>query len=172
MKKQEGQTVIETALIMLLILMLFFGIAEIARAWWLKGQLNTAARVGGRVAVVQSSLAGDTCRWSGGCVPQSAALGTLADAACKTITNKDLCAGVFGGPPAVVNVSLVPANPPGTGTLASPKAGDQITVQVTGQIHAMVPGLSNVYSSIWGRSLVTTQAGNIPLNGQAVMRHE
>jgi Flp pilus assembly protein TadG len=54
--KQLGQTLIETTFILALILLILFGIAEFARAWFLKNSLNNAARIGARVAVVQSNL--------------------------------------------------------------------------------------------------------------------
>lgn len=53
---QKGQAIIETVLVLLLLFIFFFGIAEVARAWWLKNQLNNAARVGVRVAVVTPAI--------------------------------------------------------------------------------------------------------------------
>src|SRR4030065_2260820 len=53
-KKQEGQTIIETALILVFLLFVLFGITEFARAWYMKNSLKNAARQGARVAVVTS----------------------------------------------------------------------------------------------------------------------
>lgn len=53
--KQQGQTLIETALILFLILLIVLGIAEFARAWHTKNSIKNAARQGARVAVVTPS---------------------------------------------------------------------------------------------------------------------
>jgi Flp pilus assembly protein TadG len=50
--KQQGQTLIETALILFVLLMILLGIAEFARAWYTKNSLKNAARQGARVAAV------------------------------------------------------------------------------------------------------------------------
>jgi hypothetical protein len=50
--KQEGQTLIETALILFIILLIVLGIAEFSRAWYAKNSIKNAARQGARVAVV------------------------------------------------------------------------------------------------------------------------
>jgi Flp pilus assembly protein TadG len=58
--KEIGQTLIETVFVLALLLILIFGIAEFARAWYLKNSLNNASRVGARVAIVQFTLNGTT----------------------------------------------------------------------------------------------------------------
>ena len=50
--KREGQTLIETALILFLLLLILLGITEFARAWYTKSSLKNAARQGARVAAV------------------------------------------------------------------------------------------------------------------------
>lgn len=50
--RKKGQTLIETALILFVILIIVLGIAEFARAWYTKNSLKNAARSGARVAVV------------------------------------------------------------------------------------------------------------------------
>jgi hypothetical protein len=50
--RQQGQTLIETALILLILLIIVLGITEFARAWFTKNSLNNAARQGARVAAV------------------------------------------------------------------------------------------------------------------------
>jgi len=51
-KQQKGQTLIETALILLVLLFIVFGISEFSRAWFVKNSLKNAARAGSRLAVV------------------------------------------------------------------------------------------------------------------------
>jgi Flp pilus assembly protein TadG len=160
LERQKGQTVIEMALIIILLLMLLFGIAEIARAWWFKGQLNNAARVGVRVAVVTPSLtSGGACAWGGTCGTASSDNAVIA--ACQSITNQELCNT------ANVAISQVAVDPP------AGIQGDEITVTVTGTFGTIVRGLSNTLPMGWGQSLIQTDAGgNIPLAGRSVMRHE
>jgi len=54
--RQQGQTLIETALVLFLILMILLGIAEFSRAWFIKNSLKNAARTGARIAVVTPNL--------------------------------------------------------------------------------------------------------------------
>ena len=54
--RQQGQTLIETALILFIILLIVLGIAEFARAWYTKNSLKNAARQGARAAVVTPGL--------------------------------------------------------------------------------------------------------------------
>ncbi|MBI5102910.1 MAG: pilus assembly protein [Nitrospirae bacterium] len=144
---REGQTVIETAILMILILMLFFGIAEIARAWWYKGQLNNAARVGARVAIVTPSLT----------LPSSASCSSSAPvvaAACAAITSSDLRSS------ASVNVACSINT-----TCSSPAAaGDSITVSVSGVFTTVVPGMASLAGSLVPDSTTLT--------AQMAMRHE
>ena len=51
-KRQHGQTLIETALILFVILLILLGISEFARAWFVKNTLKNAVRQGARVAAL------------------------------------------------------------------------------------------------------------------------
>jgi Flp pilus assembly protein TadG len=127
--REKGQTLIETALVMILLLVLFFGIAEIARAWWLKNQLNNAARVGVRVAIVTEDLTDIS--------PTDCNTFTSADkvgfAACDSITNGLLHDSA--------EVGLTITDDDGNGT----DPGDTVTVTVTGDFESVVPGLAGFY---------------------------
>jgi Flp pilus assembly protein TadG len=48
----KGQTLIETALVLLLLLVILLGIAEFSRAWFTKNSLKNAVRQGARVVAV------------------------------------------------------------------------------------------------------------------------
>jgi len=50
--RREGQTLIETALVLFLLLLILLGITEFARAWYTKSSLKNAVRQGARVAAV------------------------------------------------------------------------------------------------------------------------
>jgi hypothetical protein len=51
-KRTEGQTLIETAIVLFLLLLILLGITEFARAWYTKNSLKNAVRHGVRIAVV------------------------------------------------------------------------------------------------------------------------
>lgn len=149
-KNEKGQTVIETALLIILLLVLFFGIAEIARAWWYKGQLGTAARAGAREQVVQNNIsAGGACSFSGG---RCTGGDTVVAAACNSITTQDLC-----------NSAVVVVNSDTTCSSTGTIVGACITVSVAGSFTTALPGLI-------GSSSGLMPAG--PLQATMVMRHE
>lgn len=55
-KKAKGQTLVETAFILILLMLIVLGIAEFARAWFMKSSLKNAVRHGVRVAVVTPDI--------------------------------------------------------------------------------------------------------------------
>jgi len=55
-RRYEGQTLIETALILFLLMLIVLGISEFARAWFTKNSIKNAARTAVRVAVVTSGI--------------------------------------------------------------------------------------------------------------------
>jgi Flp pilus assembly protein TadG len=52
----SGQTLIETALVLMLLLIILLGLAEFARAWFTKSSLKSGVRSGARLAVVTPSI--------------------------------------------------------------------------------------------------------------------
>lgn len=55
-KRTEGQTLIETAIILFLLLLILLGITEFSRAWYTKNSLKNAVRHGARIAVVTDGI--------------------------------------------------------------------------------------------------------------------
>lgn len=53
---KKGQTLIETALILMILLTILIGIAEFARGWFIKNSLKNASRQGARLAAVTDGL--------------------------------------------------------------------------------------------------------------------
>lgn len=51
-KHIRGQALVETALVLVLLLVIFLGISEFARAWYVKNSLKNAVRAGARVSAV------------------------------------------------------------------------------------------------------------------------
>jgi Flp pilus assembly protein TadG len=167
----RGQTVIETALMILLLFVLFFGIAEVARFWWLKNQINNAARVGVRVAIVDQSLDSlgadltdsllAPCSWSGNCTASPA--GSIQYVACQAITNQALCADGSGAATVYLSVQRVDADGIPGGSIVSP--GGIITVTVRRpSVMTIVPGLASLSLGLIPSS--------IDLTSQSTMRHE
>jgi hypothetical protein len=163
----KGQTVIETALMILLLFILFFGIAEIARFWWLKNQVNNAARVGVRVAIVDPSLTFDqsdvpigTCTVCNG----TDSTNSIVNAACSAITNGGLCAG------AVVRLTVQGADANGAPGGTNYIPGGIIKVQIIGPpVATIVPGLA--WLSL-GLIPVNPVTNTITLSSDSTMRHE
>jgi Flp pilus assembly protein TadG len=160
----KGQTVIETALMIFILFILFFGIAEIARFWWIKNQVNNAARVGVRVAIVDTSLTAGTdadigtCTYGGGACT-SGAPGSIQYAACSSITNSDICTG------AVVHLTVTGVDASGNpgGAIVSPGGIITVTVRRMG-VTTIVPGLASLSLGLIPSS--------IDLTSDSTMRHE
>ena len=160
---QKGQTIIETALVIILLFIFFFGIAEIARAWWLKNQLNNAARVGVRVAVVDATLTlsgiseTDCSRSGTACTSLSA--NEAVKKACASITTNILCIS-DDGTPAKVTVTVTQVDTSKT-TIVT---GDEVKVTVKGKFTSVVPNLSSLSFGLI--------PDNITMTTDASMRYE
>ena len=162
---QKGQTIIETALLMILLLMFFFGIAEIARAWWLKNQLNNAARVGVRAAVVDDTLTltgvpENSCQWAG-TICQSSSASKALQKACSSITNVDLCKT------AKVKVDVTDSD---TNNLIN--ASDEVKVTVRGDFNSVVPNLLAGVPGHSGTGGYSLMKPSMTLNSTSIMRFE
>lgn len=136
--KQGGQTVIETVLMLTILLVIFFVIAEFARAWYLKNSLNNAARVAVRKAVVDQNL---------GTLPAA----TYQDQSCP---NPNEIVNAVCTAPGVPNISTTKVNVlllTDVGP-AGPSTGDIIEVNVRAVFNTIVPNLltfmpTSAYSS-------------------------
>jgi Flp pilus assembly protein TadG len=174
----KGQTVIETALMIILLFVLFFAIAEIARFWWLKNMINNAARVGVRVAIVDTTLTSAigspaspqqiaTCSYNAG-TGNCSAISTsgsgitttaIQDAACSSLTNGVVCANAT----VYLTVQEDPDNP------GQVIPGGIVTVKVISPpIGTIVPGLAGFSLGL----IPVDSSGNIALTADSTMRHE
>ena len=52
LRHNKGQTLIETAFVLIILMLISLGLVEFARAWYVKSSMKNAARQGARVAVV------------------------------------------------------------------------------------------------------------------------
>jgi hypothetical protein len=159
--KQLGQTLIETTFILALILLILFGIAEFARAWFLKNSINNAARIGARVAVVQSNLnatadPGPSCG-AGGLNPGvQAVLDSVCDSGGVIASDRQ------------VNVDIDIDDEDGSGDTS---AGDIITVTVLVQF---LDGNGNAGAqfSVFSSFIPGLSGGLDSLSSKASMRYE
>jgi Flp pilus assembly protein TadG len=150
---QKSQAIIETLFVLLLLFILFFGIAEIGRAWWLKNQLNNAARAGVRVAVVTPSLPSGSVSYSYP-ITGSGAAQPVFTAIWNSITTVTLQNSTTS--------AILTAND--DNGISGINSGDTITVTVTGQFNSIVPVLSSISGGF--------VPNNITMTTYASMRYE
>ena len=130
-QREKGQTTIETALMMIFLLVLFFGISEIARAWWLKNQLNNAARVAVRVAIVTNPLVDIPATHCVSPAPSD----PIVIAACDSITNT----GLHNDPSTTVALTITDDNSNGKAD-----SSEAVKVTVQGTFRSVVPNLAGL----------------------------
>ena len=65
LRRQHGQTMVETAIVMVLFLMLYFGIVGFGRAIWAYSWTSHIAREAARWAAVRQTLAHNSCASTG-----------------------------------------------------------------------------------------------------------
>jgi hypothetical protein len=81
-QRPEGQTVMETAFVLFVLMLIALGTVEFARAWYTKNSMKNAARHGARIAVVVDALTPTT----------------TADVECSDTTGGDIPCGGFTCP--------------------------------------------------------------------------
>lgn len=143
---ESGQTIVETALILLLVLSLLFGITEFARAWYYSNTLTNAVRAGARLA---STL------------PNSTSFQTKV----KNYTFTQITSAI---PSAGTNTSLInisafasgDSNTPLTSLNNLTTAGQKVTV------------IAHYNMTILSGSIIPFFSGTKTLTGRATMRYE
>lgn len=120
-KKTEGQTIVETAIILVLLLLVLLAITEFARAWFTKNSLKNAVRHGVRIAVVTDGITPEP-------EPTYVECGVTCPSA-EPATDQDIIAAVCCSPgvrnDGTTEVSLTYTDDNGDGVLDT---GDTITV--------------------------------------------
>jgi len=158
--KELGQTLIETVFVLALLLLLILGIAEFARAWYVKNSINNAARIGARVGVVTPDLAAETDTLC------SAPVSAVATAVCNSLSvpaaaladiKVSVCAGLIDPTTGVCTTDVSKGSDPD-----ALDAGDTVTVRV--KIDYLT-GFSPFSLLPWLKSLTS-------LSSQASMRYE
>jgi Flp pilus assembly protein TadG len=157
--EEKGQTIIETALMMILLLMFFFGIAEIARAWWAKNALNNAARVGVRVAIVSVGISNETRTRPGNWA--------FDDCEKKTGNDKVFCA--------IWNARIPLPAPSATLDVEGVNPGNTVKVTLNGDMEPVVPNLWRWIPGLSGSATLLpglNSSGKFPMTSSSWMRHE
>ena len=161
----KGQAMVETALVLMLLVVLIFGMTEFGRAMYTKNMLNNTARAAARVAVVTASLPISGITYSPGSFGSASGKadcsgsGMTADLIKQSVCVSLTYALNYDQISAQVDVTQSSSN---SGTLA--KTNDLVTVSVTNNnFTSMVPALIG-------------PTGLIPLSniltGTATMRYE
>jgi len=148
-RKQKGQTIIETALILVLLLFILFGISEFARAWYMKNSLKNAVRQGVRVGVVSPDIAPTTTIVYSNCAgnpcPSASVVNNayIIDAVCcpSGVQNR-----TFGDPAGGTGVSISYTDDDGSTGFST---GDTVTVTAQTNFQSVVssrfwPWLQNI----------------------------
>lgn len=127
----KGQTIVETALVLPILLLLVLGIFEFGRAMYIKNALNNAARAGARAAAVLPTY--DATSRPNGLKPKS---GESLNAACSfSAENKSVYEIICGSLTSGISkdettVSIAAFTSYSTAT-TFPSHGDRVTVSVT-----------------------------------------
>lgn len=146
-ENKRGQAIVETAVVLLVIVLFTFGITEFGRVMYIKNMLNNAARAGARQAALTT--------WDG--TPKS--YPNIAYGSCSTTDQieKTICSGLlYLQSPIEVSASVTSLDPSGNQRALS---GDTVTVTVT--LTKFTPVVSIMSSFI-----------SPTITGTASMRHE
>lgn len=148
-KNEKGQSLVEFALVVPMLLLLVFGIAEFGRAWMVKNILTGAAREASRIAVVRTPYGG---------------YGNAFSRAGNILTSAAIPLG--GGTGAIVTIAL-------NGTSGQAAVEDTntefgtVTTTITYELQAVTP-IGKIITSGW----VSGGNGTFPLSSSTSMRRE
>ena len=153
----KGQTIVETAIVLPVLILLVLGIFEFGRAMYIKNTLNNAARAGARAAAVLPKM--DATNTNGLVVPETVTLNTACsfDGANKTVY-ETVCGGLMSGIPRNETTVAIAAFTSYSTATTTPTHGDRVTVSVTW------PNFKSIVSN-----LIPLGGG---LTGEASMRYE
>ncbi len=141
-KNNRGQAIVETALSIIILFLVVFGITEFGRAMYIKNMLNNAARAGARAAAVTSNLTTTSTTYSDFSVNN-----------CNSTTDpikQKICQGIFyitdndrkNNVSATLNV---------TSANSTAQSGDTVTVTVQySNFNSFVPNLIKIGKSLIG----------------------
>jgi Flp pilus assembly protein TadG len=123
---KKGQTMVETALMLIFLMLIIMGIMEFGRAMYFKNTANNAARGVARVAVVTPNLAGPDLGANNNVDCSSGGTLTLG-----TLTITDFCSRFVPITKGLVTVKIHISQPDGSDRTGNAVTGDTVDVKVT-----------------------------------------
>jgi TadE-like protein len=160
LRENKGQALVETAIVLVLLLVILFGIAEFSRAWYTKNSLKNAVRSGARLAVVTCGVANaGKVACSGSCPAPTPDPGADCSDSSSSVNNSAIigavCCQLGPNTRAVTTVSIATtANDP------SGLTADDINISASTTFKFVIGG------GIWPWAKTTT------ITTDATMRHE
>jgi Flp pilus assembly protein TadG len=151
-----GQTLVETALVLILLLMILIGIAEYSRAWYRKNSIKNAVRQGARVAAVTAHITSAS--------PTQCGVTCPAPAPDPNNNNNGVIVAVVCCSSGVVNDNTTHVSIAVTDISGNPRGGDAQTGDAV-DVSALTP-FTTIVPKLFG-SLIPTQ-----LSSDATMRYE
>ena len=146
-KQHKGQTLIETAFVLFILMLIVLGTVEFARAWFTKNSMNNAARAGARAAVVTSGISDET----------RTKTSTPDPATCGPLTGNDrvfcyiwISPGIKNGTTATITIT----DTSGDGTI--PNEDDTVTVSISSYFDFVIGGSKAPWP--WRDQTFTTNA--------------
>jgi Flp pilus assembly protein TadG len=155
-RNNKGQTLVETALVLILLLMILIGIAEYSRAWYRKSSIKNAVRQGARVAAVTAHITSSSVAQCGVTCP--------APAPDPNNNNNNVIVAVVCCSSGIVNDNATHVGIAVTDNSGNPRGGDAQTGDAV-NVNALTP-FSTIVPKLFG-SLIPTQ-----LSSDATMRYE
>jgi Flp pilus assembly protein TadG len=156
---QQGQSMVEFALLLLPFLIVTIGIIEIGRAWSVKQAVTNAAREGARILLIPYGL-------NQSCPDLDCSSAESVQAAAVNTTRTFLTnAGVSADSP-LTQISLIRQKLEPSGTITTEpltgeiNSGDLVGIQIGHQYTSLVQGF------------ISSNSATINLVGTSVMRHE
>jgi hypothetical protein len=160
LRENKGQALVETAIVLVLLLVILFGIAEFSRAWYTKNSLKNAVRSGARLAAVTCGVANvSNAACPGSCPPPapntSALCSNSGDSSNNSAIIGAVCCQLGPNARALTTVSITTtANDP------SGLTADDMNVSASTTFNFVIGG------GIWPWAKSTT------ITTDATMRHE
>ncbi|MBI1922546.1 MAG: pilus assembly protein [Geobacter sp.] len=135
-QNNKGQTLVETALILIFLMLVIIGIMEFGRAMYFKNTANNAARGIARIAVVTPNLTANTSTspdvdYTANCGSVDCSSAGGGSILFGTLTDKDVCcrfATIVKGP---VDIDIDIYDQTGNARSGNAQTGDTVYVSVT-----------------------------------------
>jgi Flp pilus assembly protein TadG len=160
MRNSRGQTLIEAAIILPIVLLLVFAIVDYGRAMYTKNTLTNAASTGARTAAVTPSLAAES-------VTTLSSSNSTTAKAIQNILAGELDQDTYNS--VTYELAIVDPAAPGAPGIASARTGNQVRITLSLPSFQMWTPFTSFLAGITNS---TPQSGSITLTAQSAMRYE